>query len=211
MWNSLREFASVVDDTLAELVSLPLGYLDERNREEAMKNPEFATIAEKRRNRTSGSLSWEDFQRQWDIMDEVGESPWWEESARFFARRPATSLVREVQFAWQRVSRGWDDSATWSLDVYLAKSLSQQLNHLADTSHGWPGGPDSPYPEFEDWQFALRENALKLRRYADGKFNVPDLDFKGTDADLGALLEEQYCGAQEAMRWVADNFGSLWD
>jgi len=211
MWDPLRILSAAIDDALAEFASSPLDYLDERNREKAMQDPEFAGISEKQDNSTHKSLNWEDLQRQWDILERTRDNPWWEKPLKFLTQRPMTSALREIQFAWQRVSRGWDDSATWSLDVHLARLLSEQLNHLADTTHGWPGEPDGDFPHFEDWQFALRENALKLRVYADGKFSVPDAGLASSESDLNAVLEEQYSAAQEAMRWVADNFGSLWD
>lgn len=107
---------------------------------------------------------------------------------------------REAAFcARQRVTRGWDDRSVWGLDHWLARTVGAQLVHMADIAHGWP----HPYPgDFDGWVSDLRINGELLRRYAtdDHELSLHDI------SDRTALLN-----AQSAMRWVADNFGALWD
>lgn len=100
---------------------------------------------------------------------------------------------RAIRHGLQRLSRGWDDSATWSLDVHLARTLSDQLDHLADTTHGYP----TPYETFDEWRRTLKEKAEDLRYYAAEIFgeNAEDAHRRGTSA----------------MHWVADNLADLWD
>lgn len=50
----------------------------------------------------------------------------------------------QVRWAWQRVFRGWDDRALWSLDTWLARTLGAQLVAMAALAHGWP----IPHDEF---------------------------------------------------------------
>src|SRR5271157_4693879 len=40
----------------------------------------------------------------------------------------------EVRFAWQRVFRGWDDRAVWSIDYWLDAKMPDMLRRLKDTS-----------------------------------------------------------------------------
>lgn len=34
---------------------------------------------------------------------------------------------RQVRWAWQRLTRGWDDRVVWDLDRHLCRTLGQQL------------------------------------------------------------------------------------
>jgi hypothetical protein len=106
-------------------------------------------------------------------------------------------IQRATRHAWQRLNRGWDDSATWNLDRYLTATLGAQLNHLADTTHGWP---NQTHETPEAWEAALRTNGAKLAYYGH-------LDFASTPEQW----EAAYAGAQEALTWVAANLRDLWD
>lgn len=105
---------------------------------------------------------------------------------------------RRVTFARQRVTRGWDDSAVWSLDVWLCRTLGAQLTHMAGIAHGWPAGGEWT---FDMWVNTLRENGDALTAYGE----TNELDVSAVEAD--ALL----AAAQDALRWVADNLPALWD
>jgi hypothetical protein len=113
-------------------------------------------------------------------------------------RRLATESARDVLFAWQRLTRGWDDRSLWSLDWYVCRTLGAQLTQLADTTHGWPQSDE--YPTFEDWQAALRTHGSALTEAANTDITE---GFENTQA--------AYVQAQESLRWVADNLGDLWD
>lgn len=115
------------------------------------------------------------------------------------ASRPFTTTANRIKHAQQRVARGWDDTATWSLDTHLARTLGSQLIHLADTSHGYPG--TGQYTDAETWVADLKKHGEALERYA------ADLYEYRADIDHQQLLDD----AQAALHWVADNFPSLWD
>jgi hypothetical protein len=95
-----------------------------------------------------------------------------------------------LETATARARRGWAPRDTWSLDGYLCRTLGAMLDHLAEHTHGWPQGPD--FPEFADWQKALRTQAAALLAY---------------EADD----EPTIAPAQNAIHWVADNLPALWD
>ena len=103
------------------------------------------------------------------------------------------SGVRKIQFAYQRVVRGWDDRALWSLDHHLCKTLGAQLLRLADVAHGYPGEHGWT---FEGWTAELRKRGRALEAYG-----LSD----GRDYDT------VYPPARGALEWVAENLGSLWD
>lgn len=44
------------------------------------------------------------------------------------------------KYSYQRVTRGWADRDTWSLDYHIAQVLSESIVHLKETTHGYPAG-----------------------------------------------------------------------
>jgi hypothetical protein len=44
----------------------------------------------------------------------------------------------KIKYAYQRVSRGWDDTAVWSIDWYLSKLIPQLVKRLKDNKIGYP-------------------------------------------------------------------------
>lgn len=117
--------------------------------------------------------------------------------ARALRRRFIEARV-DVRHAYQRVVRGWDDSAVWSLDDHLGETLGAQLVEMADIAHAYPG---EHYP-FEQWTADLRSHGEALLTYQREHYE---------GADHGAEWDSIYAPAQDALRWVADNLGSLWD
>lgn len=97
-------------------------------------------------------------------------------------------LAVEAKFAWQRMTRGWDDRAVWNVDRDLAEHVADLLEELALTTTSWPDTDE--FPEPADWIYALQDNAAKLRRMGSNGANPEGV---------------------EAMRWVADHLPHLWD
>ena len=48
-----------------------------------------------------------------------------------------THFFRRLRFAYQRVSRGWDDSQVWNMDSWLCETLPPMLRRL-QTGYGHP-------------------------------------------------------------------------
>ena len=138
-------------------------------------------------------------------------------------RRPIRRTATEMRYRYQRLTRGWDDTAVWALDRHLARTLSAQLYKLATDAHGWPA--DDTHPTFEDWTAAITAAADKLHRYAhpEGQparrhhlamLGRRDVTRAESDAALDADVAEERdiaAGARDALHWVADNLGGLWD
>ena len=60
-------------------------------------------------------------------------SYWWQHWLH-----PGTYLY-PILYAYQRVTRGWADCDTWSLDNHLCEVISDAVDHLAASKCGYPG------------------------------------------------------------------------
>jgi hypothetical protein len=151
------------------------------------------------------------------ISGELTPKPVWWPLASFVADRPVHRLAGRAEAAYQRATRGWADCDHWDLGVNLCAPLAGQLSHLADSAWGWPGPPD--YCEYKEWTAALRTAATGLNGWASHEHS-PDADaalaggeMTGGEYSAAANAEEEVrlAGAQDALRWVADNLRDLWD
>lgn len=125
---------------------------------------------------------------------------------RFFYNAPVTHIVRSVETKIQRMQRGWGDTDTWNMDVYLARVIGGQLAYLAENTHTYPGNDEFPTPE--SWSAALTENSKMLLVYADEQWNGPETEtFEEENTRVAKLHED----ARKAMGWVAEHFSHLWD
>ena len=203
---ALKSVAVRADRVTAAAAERALDKLHEANKARAMQDPAYAAL-EAKRHRADGTsimideeagLGPAEWEGQFQIFTSVARHPWWEKTARTLADKPLTRAVDARIFRRQRAVRGWDETATWNLDMYLCEHIAALLDHLADTSHGWPSGDD--YPTFEDWQAALRSNAAKLRAYAAGVFTEDTATTENLTKEAG-----------EALLWVANHHSSLWD
>ena len=207
----------------------------ERARTTAMTDPAYAEI-QARRAPDPGTSLWglnaelglsraED-EIQKSIRDRLTPDPLWWPLVRRVSARPVRGVIRGGMYAYQRAARGWSEDDTWDLGTRLCTTLAAQLNHLADTAWGWPGGEDyaggNDYAEPEDWTAALRQAATGLEGWAthwdspaaraavnavDGPPNAYRIA-----ADLHAIDDAaRLAAAQEALRWVAKNLNDLWD
>lgn len=114
-------------------------------------------------------------------------------------RRRRRDAQLAVKWAYQRVVRGWDDRALWSIDSHLTKTLGEQLVSMARTAHGSPGD-DYPY---ERWTADLKRHGEALLTYSRTHHDVYGDDWEAWEAVYGP--------AREALAWVAENLAALWD
>lgn len=192
---ALRRAARQVDGALSAAARIPLGLLDDERHHRAMRDPLYAAAHTRRASATTTTIPLDDLRLTLATHDALGPHPWWEAPCGWATSRPATRALDQIRYAQQRLVRGWDERALWSLDAHLAHTLGTQLAVLAENAHGWP---DDLYPEFEDWQARLRAASGALLAYAPF-----DLD--------PATGERSTTEAQEALRWVADVLPALWD
>lgn len=118
--------------------------------------------------------------------------------------------LREVKWFLQRGRRGWADRDTWGLDGYLARVISESVEHLRRTTHGYPAPrAEWPWPAEVDKQ-AERDWDEILRAIAEGFAAVADDEYLAEDAD-GRLISEFKPEYKRAMALFAEWFPSLWD
>ena len=191
---ALQKAAAGIERITTPVARRALDKLHDANYARAMQDPAYAAIEAKRHiegrdddalimiddEAGLGMAEWEGQQRIWS---EVAVIPWWADTATKLVNKPFTAAA---------------DTATWSLDTYLCQHTAALLDHLADTAHGWPQGDQ--FPTFEDWQTALRDNAAKLRHFADTQYELEGDDWEAARDDASA-----------AFRWVGAQLGHLWD
>lgn len=196
-----------VDDLLENYGDRKMDEYFDKAKTAAMTNKEYASIEKKRKIEDSDNiilandeLTFKHWDTQDKIMKEITPPPAAMPVYRFLKTRPIRRGLLNIKYAYQRLTRSWDDTATWSLDTHLCLTLGQQLKHLAKTTHGWP--QSDKYPTFEQWQEALNHHGDQLIAYGQ-KWD--------DDSDPLDKENKKFKAAQTSLRWVAANLGGLWD
>lgn len=143
--------------------------------------------------------------RVWPWRKTIDAYRWVRYTCRTLYRRPPWY---HVKWFVQRGRRGWADCDVWSLDSYLERVLAGSLRQLRDVSLTWPGpipGGDTRFESPEQWQAFLTRIAEALSK---DQFRLVE----------GETIEQQiaretaeYEAKQQAIRDLADWWGSLWD
>jgi hypothetical protein len=67
-----------------------------------------------------------------------------------------------VKYAYQRVSRGWDDRAVWSIDWWLDDKMPAMLRKLKEDKHGIPGSMFEGLPTIPDEEWNYTDEAYEM-------------------------------------------------
>lgn len=124
-------------------------------------------------------------------------------------------IIGNLKWAWQRLFRGWDDRAVWSIDVHLANVIPQMVRQLKEVTHG------TPHEMFEedDWddeKYEYKEGALELasekwartlEEIAEGFEEYYKLSVEG-NCSQEAWESEKFNRAFDLLR---EYFPNLWD
>lgn len=98
---------------------------------------------------------------------------------------------RSLRFLWQQLTRGWDDSETWSLDYSLGKIIAPRLKRFKEVQGGYPS------------DLTEQEWAKKIDKM------IAAFEFAGSEARWNAGPEE-YDKHQKGIELFAENFFGLW-
>jgi hypothetical protein len=95
-----------------------------------------------------------------------------------FIRWEVLQIPWKMKLAYQRVRKGYDMTATWSIDYWFTELVPKMIRELAENTHGVPSefSPDDSSPHedaLEKWQTKLREIADDLEAWK----NITDLDY----------------------------------
>src|SRR5690348_8235602 len=97
---------------------------------------------------------------------------------------------RTLSFWWQRRTRGWDDSDTWSLDATLARWLTPRLKRLREIDAGvmpWVAGSHPSTLAHHEWLGILDKMIVTFEWCADERhIGDPDPPFLQEGLDLFA-------------------------
>ena len=89
---------------------------------------------------------------------------------------------RQIEWGWQRISRGYDDRVIWSIDYHLAVVIPQWLRTLKIKQHG------IPMSMFE---------GLEEERFENGVIGYSDENMKIASDKWGKILDEIADGFEE--------------
>lgn len=98
---------------------------------------------------------------------------------------------RARKFFWQRLTRGWDDSETWSLDHSLAKLILPRLKRFKQITIGIPGDMKE-----REW------NDILDKMIASFEFAASEERWKATPED--------YDKHKEGLQLFAEYYWALW-
>jgi hypothetical protein len=208
IWSLIRKAGRGIDNA-GEFITEPiLERIYARRDSKAMENPEYADIEERRRSNGSYVILASEEKNlgmdEWDMQDAIRatiRTPWYTPFLNSLQQSPVSHFLSKIEHAYQRVTRGWDDTALWSADSHLCKTLGEQLAALADISHGYPAGGE--FSTYEEWQQVLREHSARLLAYEE-RWDYSAPDWKEREAQLTS-------DAKDSLRWVAEHLEMLWD
>lgn len=130
--------------------------------------------------------------------------PWWHTvtlHVHWWLENHGPSVTyRRLRGFWQRGKRGWSNSDTWGLDHHLSEVIRDSVQHLKETTHGYPGTPD--VPTFEDWKRILDEISEGMQAHLDM------MDVLKTEPSEHAALQAK---RDLAFDHLKAHWGSLWD
>lgn len=130
----------------------------------------------------------------------------------------------DVYTYWHRARYGWAPRDVWSLDHYLNRVLGSTLAHLADTTHGTPGGyplgSKAPTDEYGNPATDHDQWNADLRKWSDAFLDLHAWDEtgeraefdKGTNVrDVCKMEENKYKKVEKALKELGPWWGGLWD
>jgi hypothetical protein len=170
--------------------------------------------------------------RPWYIKawDWLGSHTWWA-VYRFFTDRPWRKYVVRP---WQRATRGYDETAHWSIDYHFVKVMLPAIKDLRKHSHGYPttmfeDDVDMSNTSDEDckkasdkWNSILDEmiEGFELIKVFHDEFGVFDTDYKTYQDEMGEdAVKDIYKKAtivskekhDRAFDLFKEHFYALWD
>jgi len=73
----------------------------------------------------------------------------------------------QLKWAWQRVFRGWDDRAVWSINYYLSNLIPQLVKKLKEDNIGIPAKMFDGFPQDENYNYEEDIENVALQRWHD--------------------------------------------
>ena len=124
-----------------------------------------------------------------------------------------SSLKQKILFCWQRNTRGWDDSETWSLDDKLYEWLLPRLKRFNELNNSYPMN----YKTFKSWKKELNNRIKQLEliikyKYCEWDFDdsywIKQVKNKENENSINSLA--YYKCLENFNKWICDNINNLW-
>ena len=80
-----------------------------------------------------------------------------------------SDFLYEVKWAYQRVVRGWDDRASWSLDYWMTENVLEILKVLKKNKHGSPNPMFDGLPYEDEETYSYSDESYKI---AEERWNI---------------------------------------
>lgn len=97
---------------------------------------------------------------------------------------------RSIRFLYQRLTRGWDDSDTWSLDQPLAKLILPRLRRFNEIRGGHPSSLTE-----EEWNTILNKMIAAFEWYAsEDRYGADEFENIKKHQEGIDLFAEWYAG-----------------
>ena len=122
----------------------------------------------------------------------------------------AWKYYRPVKFLWQRLTRGWDDSCLWSLDLAIIQFTYPRLKAFRERPpHSVPMHHTELYPEGHDWAGDPRPMTEEEWDSILGEILV---GFKMVIDEEGYPLDpDKHAQLEKSMDLFREWFFALWD
>ncbi len=126
-----------------------------------------------------------------------------------------SDLAREVKWAYQRVTRGWDDRVVWSVDEWLATIMPDILKKLKDTKYGIPYAVFEKHELEEDGNVSEENQKIAEERWnneLDKMIAAFRISNKIEDYDLNSNeVEARRKVFERGMASFVKYYNCLWD
>jgi len=156
-----------------------------------------------------------------ELKEELNKKESWWLSVKYFPYRvwyQSGELYRRIKWGFQRMFRGYDDTAYWGLDGYLTDIALPVLKWLRAHGHGLPWNQESTEATShtqESWNALLDKMILAFQIMHDNDYSDPtSLGAPDISVDKDAYWkwhEERRAKVDEGLKWFAKYFQSLWD
>lgn len=108
---------------------------------------------------------------------------------------------------FQRITRGWDDSDTWSLDYTIAKFALPRLKRFQELNNGWP---DKDFMTFEKWNEAIDKMIWSFEQICNNFDGLDMWDDTISKEDNYKKIKEFDDKVQEGLNLFGKYFRALW-
>ena len=105
------------------------------------------------------------------------------------------NIKRVLRHWWQRRTRGFDDSETYSLDMTLAQHILPRLKRFKELNFGMPG----EFQTLEEWELIL-----------DSMIEAFELSANQFERDMFFLTDEEKLNLQIGLNNFAKYYRNLW-